>query len=99
MKNIEEKIINQTATLDEISQWERYVFENFSSIDLDKVKILREKAEEIMQIRQFGIANLGISGTPSFVISSIKGREIIYGAPDYETFDALIRKYMPENKK
>lgn len=47
MKNIEEKIINQTATLEEISQWERYVFENFSNIDLDRVKILREKAEEI----------------------------------------------------
>lgn len=32
MKNIEEKIINQTATLEEISQWERYVFENFQTL-------------------------------------------------------------------
>ena len=47
MKNIEEKIINQTATLEEISQWEKHVFENFSNIDLDKVKILRESAEKI----------------------------------------------------
>lgn len=47
MKDIEKKIIAQTASLEEISQWEKYVFENFSSIDLDKVKILREKAEEI----------------------------------------------------
>ena len=40
MKNIEEKIINQTARLEEISQWEKHVFENFSNIDLDKVKIV-----------------------------------------------------------
>lgn len=49
MKNIEDKIINQTANIEEISQWEKYVFDNFSNIDLDKVKILREKAEEIKQ--------------------------------------------------
>lgn len=49
MKEIEEKIINQTASLEEITQWERYVFENFSNIDLDRVKVLREKAEEIKQ--------------------------------------------------
>lgn len=49
MKEIEQKIINQTASLEEISQWEKYVFENFSSIDLDKVKTLREKAEQIKQ--------------------------------------------------
>lgn len=49
MKKIEERIANKTASLEEISQWEKYVFENFSSIDLDKVKILREKAEEIKQ--------------------------------------------------
>ena len=67
--------------------------------DAEKCLSDKEKAEEIMQIRQFGIANLGISGTPSFVISSVKGREIIYGAPNYETFDALIQKYLPEDKK
>ena len=67
--------------------------------DAEKCLSDKEKAEEIMQIRQFGIANLGISGTTSFVISSVKGREIIYGAPNYETFDALIQKYLPEDKK
>lgn len=67
--------------------------------DAEKCLADKAKAEEIMEIRQFGIANLGISGTPSFVISSVKGREVIYGAPDYETFEALIKKYMPEDKK
>lgn len=67
--------------------------------DAERCLADKEKAEEIMEVRQFGIANLGISGTPSFVISSVKGREIIYGAPDYKTFEALIQKYMPEDKK
>ena len=59
----------------------------------------KEKAEEIIQVRQFGIANLAISGTPSFVISSVKGREIIYGTPNFAQFDELIKKYMPDDKK
>lgn len=67
--------------------------------DAEKCLTDKEKAEEIMAVRQFGIANLGISGTPTFVISSTKGREIIFGAPNYETFDALIQKYMLDDKK
>lgn len=66
--------------------------------DAEKCLMDKEMADEIMDVRQFGIANLGISGTPSFVISSVKGREIIFGAPDYKTFEALIQKYMPEDK-
>ena len=52
-----------------------------------------------MDGRQFAISHLGISGTPSFVISSAKGREVLYGAPDYDTLAALINKYLPEDKK
>ena len=66
--------------------------------DAEKCLSDKQKADEIMDIRQFGIANLGISGTPSFVISSVKGREIIYGAPNYDTFVKLIEKYLPDTK-
>ncbi len=77
----------------------KYAYQNgLRQEDAEKCLADKEKAEEIMQVRQFGIANLGISGTPSFVISSVKGREIIYGAPDYATFEKLIEKYMPEDK-
>ena len=58
----------------------------------------KEVAEQIMEKRQFAIANLGISGTPSFVISSVKGREIIYGAPDVKTLEQLIQKYLNNTK-
>ncbi|MCE3047490.1 hypothetical protein [Helicobacter kayseriensis] len=47
MKAIEEKILSHIATLEEVEQWEKYVFENFSTIDLDRVKVLRAEAELI----------------------------------------------------
>lgn len=61
------------------------------------VKCLKDKeqAQEIMNNRQYAISNLGISGTPSFVISSAQNREIIYGAPNYETLKSLIDKNLP----
>lgn len=55
----------------------------------------KEQAQEIINNRQYAISNLGISGTPSFVISSENNREIIYGAPSYETMKALIDKNLP----
>ena len=77
-----------------------YAYQNgLRAEDAEKCLTDKQKAEEILEVRQFGIANLGISGTPSFVISSVKGREIVFGAPDYETFENLIKKYMPEDKK
>lgn len=73
------------------------------SFGLSKEKALacmqdKEVAEEILERRQFAIANLGISGTPSFVISSVKGREVIYGAPDINALEELIQKYLPASK-
>lgn len=65
----------------------------------DKCMKDKETAQEIMNGRQFAITHLGISGTPSFVISSEKGREVVYGAPDYDALAALIKKYLPEDKK
>lgn len=59
----------------------------------------KELAQEILEGRQFAAAHLGISGTPSFIVSSAKGREVLYGAPDYNTLAALINTYLPDDKK
>lgn len=80
--------------------FKKYAYLNgLSEEAFDKCMKDKEKAQEIMDGRQFAITHLGISGTPSFVISSAKGREVIYGAPDYDTMAALINKYLPEDKK
>ena len=55
----------------------------------------KELAQEIINNRQYAISNLGISGTPSFVISSAQNREIMYGAPNYDTLKSLIDKNLP----
>lgn len=80
--------------------FKKYAYLNgLSEADYEKCIKDRETAQEIMDGRQFAISHLGISGTPSFVISSAKGREVLYGAPDYDTLAALINKYLPEDKK
>ena len=80
--------------------FKKYAYLNgLSEEDFNKCMKDKELAQEIMDGRQFAAKNLGISGTPSFVISSAKGREVIYGAPDYDTLAALINKYLPEDKK
>lgn len=56
----------------------------------------KAKAQEIMEQRQYAINHLGISGTPSFVVSGSEGREILYGAPDYETLKGIIEKNLPK---
>lgn len=50
------------------------------------------KAQDIMESRQYAVNHLGITGTPSFVISGSQGSQILYGAPDYETLKAIIEK-------
>ena len=84
MKNIEEKIINQTATLEEISQWEKHVFENFSNIDLDKVKILRESAEKIKHNKALE------SGVYTFIQNTQKLLEMEQNSKEIKEYLALL---------
>ncbi len=80
--------------------FKKYAYLNgLNEEEFEKCMNNKALAQEIMEGRQFAVANLGISGTPSFVISSTKGREVIYGAPDYETLVGLINKYLPQDKK
>lgn len=60
-------------------------------------KCLEDKvmAQEIMEKRQYAINHLGISGTPSFVVSGSQGRQILYGAPDYQVLKGIIEKNLP----
>ncbi len=49
-----------------------------------------DNAREILSNRQNGISQLGIQGTPSFVISSQGKSEMLPGIHSYENFAALI---------
>lgn len=55
----------------------------------------KKQLQEIMDNRQYAIKHLEISGTPSFVVSSLKDRRIIYGAPNFETMKAVLEKNIP----
>ena len=49
-----------------------------------------DNAREILSNRQNGISQLGIQGTPSFVISSQGKSEMLPGVHSYESFTSLI---------
>lgn len=48
-----------------------------------------EVAQEILEVRQDGVTQLGIQGTPSFVISTAEGKELLSGAPTMEKLDEI----------
>lgn len=56
-----------------------------------------EAAKSILENRQNAITQLGIQGTPSFIISYKSGRELLQGAPSMDTFRAAFAKKL-ENK-
>lgn len=55
-----------------------------------------DNAREILSNRQNGISQLGIQGTPSFVISSQGKSEMLPGIHSYESFAALIEAKLSE---
>ena len=55
-----------------------------------------DNAREILSNRQNGISQLGIQGTPSFVISSQGKSEMLPGVHSYESFAALIEDRLAE---
>lgn len=54
-------------------------------------------AQEILQTRQDGITQLGIQGTPSFVISSAAGKELLAGAPTMEKLEEIFTQKLANN--
>ena len=51
-------------------------------------------AARILKDRETGIKELKISGTPSFVVSSSKSNDLIYGYRPFDFFDSLIKEHM-----
>lgn len=50
------------------------------------------QAQNIIEERQQAIDKLKVQGTPALMIVSQDGKEVIHGAPDYETLKAFIEK-------
>lgn len=71
----------------------QYAFANGLNQDVAQ-RCLENKlrAQDIMESRQYAVNHLGITGTPSFVVSGSQGRQILFGAPDYETLKTIIEK-------
>ncbi len=55
-------------------------------------------AARILKDRQSGLSDLGISGTPSFVVSSAKANKLIPGLVSLEAFKSEIDAHLPESK-
>lgn len=54
-------------------------------------------AARILKDRQSGVSDLGISGTPSFVVSSKKENEMVYGFRNFDDFKTIIDSHLQEN--
>lgn len=57
-----------------------------------------DAAKEIMSVRQDAMEKLQIQGTPSFLIRSDLGEEVLPGVPDYEKLKEVLNKYLGVNK-
>ena len=57
-----------------------------------------DNAKDIIEIRQQPIDKLKRSGTPSFLLTSRKDREVIYGVPSYESLQKLLDKKLLSSK-
>ncbi len=76
-------------------------YAELEGLDAAKAKACMENddvAKEIMAIRQDGMEKLKIQGTPVFLIRGSQGEEMIHGAPDYESLQQIINKYLDVNK-
>ena len=65
----------------------RYAMLNGMTEEQAKVCLSNDAlAKDILEIRQQGMDRLEIKGTPAFLVVSGNKKEILYGAPDYQTF-------------
>ena len=48
-------------------------------------------AKDLLEVRQQGLDLLNIKGTPAFLVVQNGKREMLYGAPDYNTFKAYLQ--------
>lgn len=53
-------------------------------------------AARILQDRQSGLKDLGIEGTPSFVVSSKSGNELVPGFKSFEDFKVILDDHLSE---
>ena len=51
-------------------------------------------AARILKDRETGLKELKISGTPSFVVSSRKSNDMVYGYRDFDFFDSLVSEHL-----
>ena len=58
-----------------------------------------DKARDILEIRQDGITQLGIQGTPSFVIADKNGKQLYSGIMSLAKFEEIIAQKLPQNSK
>ncbi len=58
-----------------------------------------KKAEKILRDRQAGLSDLGISGTPSFIVSSKSGNELISGLKPLEDFRLVLEDHLAASKQ
>ena len=56
-------------------------------------------AARILKDRQTGLADLGIAGTPSFVISSASGNQLVSGLKSVAEFKMLLDNALPEKEE
>ncbi len=57
-----------------------------------------ETAKEMMSVRQDAMEKLKIQGTPSFLVRSALGEEVLPGVPSYEKLQEVLNKYLGVNK-
>lgn len=55
-----------------------------------------ETAARILKDRQAGLSDLGISGTPSFVVASPSGNELVSGIMPFEKFQEIIEAHLAD---
>ena len=68
-----------------------------SGVGDDKAKLCLKDdkvAKKILEDRQAGLSDLGISGTPSFVVSSKAGNEMVSGFKPLEEFRNIINDHL-----
>lgn len=70
-----------------------------SGLNAEKAKLCLKDditAARILKDRKSGMEDLGISGTPSFVISSASSNEMVYGFRTFDEFKSLLDAHLPE---
>lgn len=76
-------------------------YAELEGVDAAKAKACMEDdemAKEIMSVRQDGMEKLKIQGTPSFLVRSALGEEMIHGVPNYQDLQQILNKYLAVNK-